>query len=80
MDAMVTVPAFFGVVLSEKTIKGCWYGSSNVQQDVPKLVDLYKSGQLKLDELISRTIALEDVNDAFAAMQTGEVARSVIAY
>jgi Zn-dependent alcohol dehydrogenase len=80
MDAMVTVPAFFGVVLSEKTIKGCWYGSSNVPQDVPKLVALYKSGELKLDELISRTITLEEVNDAFDAMKTGEVARSVIQY
>ncbi|MBA3655676.1 MAG: Zn-dependent alcohol dehydrogenase [Actinobacteria bacterium] len=80
MDVMITLPAFLGVVLAEKTIKGCWYGSSNVQQDVPKLVDLYKLGDLKLDELISRTISLEDVNDAFAAMQTGEVARSVIQY
>jgi Zn-dependent alcohol dehydrogenase len=80
MDATVTVPAFFGMVLSEKTIKGCWYGSSNVQQDVPKLVALYKSGELKLDELISRTITLEEVNDAFDAMKTGEVARSVIQY
>jgi alcohol dehydrogenase/S-(hydroxymethyl)glutathione dehydrogenase/alcohol dehydrogenase len=41
---MVTLPAFFGLVLSEKTVKGCWYGSSNVQKDVPKLVDLYKKG------------------------------------
>ncbi|MEY2470717.1 MAG: hypothetical protein QOK28_46 [Actinomycetota bacterium] len=80
MDAMVTLPAFFGVVLAEKTIKGCWYGSSNVQKDVPKLVELYKKGELKLDELISRTITLEEVNDAFDAMQTGEVARSVIQY
>src|SRR5258708_23348731 len=80
MDAMVTLPAFFGVVLAEKTIKGCWYGSSNVQKDVPKLIDLYKSGQLKLDELVSRTISLEQVNDAFDAMQSGEVARSVIVY
>jgi S-(hydroxymethyl)glutathione dehydrogenase/alcohol dehydrogenase len=51
-----------------------------VQKDVPKLVDLYKKGDLKLDELISRTITLDEVNDAFAAMATGEVARSVIAY
>jgi S-(hydroxymethyl)glutathione dehydrogenase/alcohol dehydrogenase len=80
MDAMVSVPAFFGVVLAEKTIKGCWYGSSNVQKDVPKLVSLYKSGQLKLDELISRTITLDEVNEAFDAMKTGEVARSVIQY
>jgi S-(hydroxymethyl)glutathione dehydrogenase/alcohol dehydrogenase len=80
MDAMVTVPAFFGVVLAEKTIKGCWYGSSNVQKDVPKLIDLYKKGELKLDELISRTISLDQVNEAFDAMKTGEVARTVIQY
>src|SRR5207248_4849328 len=48
MDVMVTIPAFLGIVLQEKTIKGCWYGSSNVQKDVPKLVDLYKKGELKL--------------------------------
>jgi Zn-dependent alcohol dehydrogenase len=80
MDVMVTIPAFFGLVLSEKTIKGCWYGSSNVQKDVPKLIELYKSGELKLDELVSRTITVEEVNEAFDAMKTGEVARSVIQY
>jgi NDMA-dependent alcohol dehydrogenase len=80
MDAMVQVPAFFGVVLAEKTIKGCWYGSSNVQRDVPKLIELYRSGQLKLDELVSRTITVDQVNEAFDAMKTGEVARSVIEY
>src|SRR5207253_7363506 len=76
MDVMVTVPAFLGIVLQEKTIKGCWYGSSNVQNDVPKLIDLYKKGELKLDELISREISLDEVNEAFDAMKTGEVARS----
>ena len=80
MDVMVEMPAFFGVVLMAKTISGCWYGSSNVQQDVPKLLELYREGKLKLDELVSRTIELDEVNDAFAAMQTGEVARSVIVY
>jgi NDMA-dependent alcohol dehydrogenase len=80
MDAMINLPAFFGVVLQEKTIKGCWYGSSDVQRDVPKLIELYRQGQLKLDELVSRTITLEQVNEAFDAMKTGEVARSVIEY
>ena len=80
MDVMVTMPAFIGLVLSEKTVKGCWYGSSNVQRDVPKLVELYQKGELKLDELISREIKLEEVNEAFDAMKTGEVARSVIVY
>ena len=80
MDAMVQIPAFLGLVLQGKTIKGCWYGSSNTHVDIPKLVGLYKSGELKLDELISRTISLDEVNEAFDAMTTGEVARSVIEY
>ena len=80
MDVMLELPAFFGVVLMSKTIKGCWYGSSNVQHDVPRLLEYYKSGQLKLDELISRRIAVNDVNEAFTAMEAGEVARSVINY
>ena len=80
MEVMLELPAFFGVVLMSKTIKGCWYGSSNVQQDVPRLLEYYKSGQLKLDELISRRISVNDVNAAFKAMEAGEVARSVIQY
>ena len=80
MEVMLELPAFFGVVLMSKTIKGCWYGSSNVQQDVPRLLEYYKRGELKLDELISRRIKVDEVNDAFTAMEAGEVARSVIAY
>ena len=80
MDVMVNLPAFFGIVLQEKTIKGCWYGSSDVQRDVPKLIELYKKGELKLDELISREHQLDEVNEAFEAMKAGEVARSVIEY
>lgn len=80
MDVVVNVPAFFGVVLAEKTIRGCWYGSSDVARDVARIIGFYREGKLKLDELISRTIALEDVNEAFLALKGGEVARSVIAY
>jgi len=80
MEVMLELPAFFGVVLMSKTIKGCWYGSSNVQQDVPRLLEYYKSGELKLDELISRRIHVDEVNEAFKAMEAGEVARSVIEY
>jgi S-(hydroxymethyl)glutathione dehydrogenase / alcohol dehydrogenase len=80
MEVLLEVPAFFSVVFWSKTIKGCWYGSSNVQEDVPKLIGWYREGKLKLDELISRRIDLDDVNDAFRAMEAGEVARSVITY
>ena len=80
MEVMLELPAFFGVVLMSKAIKGCWYGSSNVQKDVPRLLEYYKSGELKLDELISRRIGVGEVNEAFKAMEAGEVARSVIEY
>jgi S-(hydroxymethyl)glutathione dehydrogenase/alcohol dehydrogenase len=80
LRAQVNVPAFFGVVLGAKTIKGCWYGSSNVQHDVPRLAELYVTGELQLDELVSKTISLDEVNDAFEDMRSGQVARSVIRY
>lgn len=78
MDVTVAVPAFLGLVLAGKTISGCWYGSSNVHQDVPRLIRLYRAGRLDLEGLVSRTIALADVNDALEALGTGDLARSVI--
>ena len=59
---------------------GSLYGSANLHRDMVKLIDLYMRKRLKIDELISRTIKLEDVNAAFDAMEKGEVARSVIAF
>jgi S-(hydroxymethyl)glutathione dehydrogenase/alcohol dehydrogenase len=47
---------------------------------MPKLVDLYLAKRLKLDELVSRTYRLEDINTAFDALEKGEVARSIIGY
>lgn len=80
MDVMLSLPAAFTFLYLAKTVKGCWYGSSNVNEDVPKLLDLYQEGKLKLDELISREIGIGDIEDAFSAMESGEVARSVIVY
>lgn len=81
MDVTLAVPAFLGLVLAGKTISGCWYGSSNVHADVPRLVGLYRSGELLLDDLVSRTIALDDVNDALDAMHAGgDAARAVVRY
>jgi Zn-dependent alcohol dehydrogenase len=79
LDAMAAIPAG-GLVLEEKRVIGSLYGSTNQQRDMPKLLDLYKGGKLKIDELVSRRIALDDVNAAFDAMEKGEVARSVIVY
>jgi Zn-dependent alcohol dehydrogenase len=45
---------------------------------VPRILDLYKSGQLPLDRLLTRRYPLREINEAYAAMIAGEVARSVL--
>jgi len=65
---------------NDKRLQGCAYGSVNFRHDVPMIVDLYMAGKIKLDELISRTFAIEDINDAFEAMRRGEVARAVVTF
>ena len=78
-DQMVTLPAAM-LALEEKSLVGSLYGSASVRRDMLKLIDLYMHKRLKIDELISRRIGLDDVNAAFDAMENGEVARSVIVY
>ena len=78
MDVFLNLNAAFTFLYTAKTIKGCWYGSSNVHDDVPKLLDLWRRGELKLKELISKEIDNEHVNEAFEDMKAGTVARSVI--
>jgi S-(hydroxymethyl)glutathione dehydrogenase/alcohol dehydrogenase len=63
-----------------KTIVGCVYGQADPDRDFPMLLDLYRVGRLDLDRLVSRRIGLDDVNDAFAAMDTGDVVRSVVTF
>lgn len=66
--------------LFEKKIQGSMMGSNRFRVDMPRFVDFYLQGRLHLDDMVSRRIKLEDINDAFAALGTGEVARSVIVF
>ena len=68
------------VFLREKKIQGCSMGSNRFKVDMPRYVELYLQGRLKLDEMITRRGRLEDVNDAFRAMKAGEVARTVLMF
>ncbi len=79
-ETVLEIPAAMELLVNEKQVLGCWYGSSNTHRDVPMLVELYQDGKLKLDELISAEIGLDQVNEAFEAMESGEVARSVIVF
>jgi S-(hydroxymethyl)glutathione dehydrogenase/alcohol dehydrogenase len=63
-----------------RTLMGCAYGSTRPQVDFPRLIALYQAGRLKLDELISRRFSLDEINDAFHALEAGQVARGVIVY
>lgn len=62
----------------EKTLKGTLYGSVRPRADLPRLLDLYLAGKLPLDRLITRTYRLEEINEGFALLARGEVARGVI--
>ena len=62
----------------QRRIQGAIYGACNPLVDVPRLVSLYKSGQLKLDELITRRYKLEDVNQGYQDMLDGKNIRGVI--
>ena len=64
--------------LFEKKIQGSNMGSNRFRVDMPRYVDMYLAGKLKLDEMVSREIPLEEINDAFAALVKGDVARQVI--
>jgi NDMA-dependent alcohol dehydrogenase len=68
------------LMYEERTVIGSLYGSGSPRQDIMKLIELYRRGKLKLDELLTRTYPLEQINEAYAALERGEVARSVVTF
>jgi S-(hydroxymethyl)glutathione dehydrogenase/alcohol dehydrogenase len=66
--------------LRERRIQGSNMGSNRFKVDMPRYINLYRQGRLKLDEMITRRGRLEDINEAFAAMRAGEVARTVLMF
>ena len=66
--------------LGEKKLQGSLMGSNRFPVDMPRFVDFYMNGKLKLDQMISQRIKLEQVNEGFDDMKKGELARSVIVF
>jgi S-(hydroxymethyl)glutathione dehydrogenase / alcohol dehydrogenase len=66
------------LVYAEKTLRGSLYGSSRPKIDLLNLIGMYQAGKLWLDELLTRTYPLEDIDTAYAALEGGEVARSLV--
>jgi len=68
------------LTLMEKQIIGSLFGSGNPRADIPKLLALYRDGQLDLDGLITSTYTLDEVNDGYQAMRNNENIRGVMVY
>ena len=66
--------------LRERRIQGCMMGSNRFRTDMPRLIEFYLQGRLKLDEMVSARIHLEDINEGFAALKKGGIARNVIVF
>ena len=67
-------------LLNERRVQGSNMGSNRFRVDMPRYVEFYRQGRLKLDEMVTQRIGLEDINSAFEDMNEGHVARSVITF
>jgi len=72
--------SLFELAMWNKQIKGVIFGSGNPRFDIPNLLSLYSAGQLKLDELITRTYSLDQINEGYQDMRDGKNIRGVIVF
>jgi S-(hydroxymethyl)glutathione dehydrogenase/alcohol dehydrogenase len=75
---MTVMPMEF--IDAEKTMAGCFMGVTNLSVDIPRIVSLYQSGRLKLDELITERYPLDRINEAIKAVVDGKALRNVIVF
>ena len=66
--------------MGEKRIVRSSYGGARPQRDFPLLARAYLDGALHLDEMVSRHIRLDEINDGFAALKRGDVVRAVVMF
>jgi alcohol dehydrogenase len=68
------------LVAEARTLKGSYIGDADPLRDVPRYVDLFRAGRLPVDRLLTRTIALDDINAAFDDLADGRTVRTVITF
>ena len=79
-DVRIDIPQFAGLVGRAKTLKGCLFGSADVQRDTVRLVDHYIAGELELDRLISARFELDQINEALTALGSGQIHSAVVEF
>lgn len=65
-------------IAGQKRVEGVNFGSTNAKRDIPMYAELYLQGRMNLDDLVSRTIALRDVNDGYESLKDGSLNRIVV--
>jgi S-(hydroxymethyl)glutathione dehydrogenase/alcohol dehydrogenase len=80
MDTVGIPISPFTLAMYQKRIQGCLYGMMAPSRDVLRLLGMYEQGQLKLDELVSRTYRLEEINTGYDDMYAGTNIRGVIEF
>ena len=68
----------FNAIGGQKRVQGVNFGSTNFKRDIPMHAELYLQGRMDLDDLVSRRIALRDVNEGYAALKDGSLNRMVV--
>src|SRR5580692_7168848 len=68
----------FSAIGGQKRIQGVNFGSTNFKHDIPMYAELYLQGRMNLDDLVSKKIALRDVNEGYAALKDGSLTRVVV--
>jgi len=68
------------LVTAERVIRGCSYGSARTREDLPRMVNLYLAGKLKVDQLITHRYGLDEANEGFRALAAGELGRGLIVF
>jgi S-(hydroxymethyl)glutathione dehydrogenase/alcohol dehydrogenase len=83
LAAYTTTEAQFPIlelIVYEKRLIGCLFGHSNPRSDIPKMLQLYREGKLMLDELVTRTYTLDQINEGYEDMRTHKNIRGVMLY
>jgi Zn-dependent alcohol dehydrogenase len=80
MAQIDTKLSLFDLTLLGKRIQGSIFGSGNPQSEIPKLLGLYRQGKLKVDEMVTQTYSLDQINEGYQAMRDGKNIRGVITF
>ncbi len=72
--------SLFDLAMSDKSILGCLFGSTSPRVQIPRILDLYRTGRVPVDQVISRTYRLDQINQGFADMDAGRTVRGVIKF